>query len=268
MTSARSDTPLRRVLLAFDHGAPATQPLATARTLIEMLGGELAGLFVEDVNLLRVAALPFTREVGAMSGVSRPIELPDVERTLRARAEAAKRLLSELAAELSVPWSFRIERGNMLQRVLAQMTESVAAVLVPPRLSHRLGPATGLRSERPRSSARHLFALWDRSSSETQTVAIALRLAEAQHATVTLIVVGNELSASDSPPQALASLLASAPPGLRILSLPRSGAAVLARRLRAADSDLLVLSRRALGEEPGEMRALIEGVGSPIVLLG
>ena len=41
MTSARSDISRRRVLLAFDHGAPATQPLAMARMLVETLGGEL-----------------------------------------------------------------------------------------------------------------------------------------------------------------------------------------------------------------------------------
>ena len=261
-----SDTPVQRVLLAFDNAAPATQPLATARALIEILGGELAGLFVEDVNLLRVAALPFTREVGAVSGVSRPIELPDIERVLRVQAETAKRMLAELAGELSVPWSFRIERGNMLQHVLEQMSESVAAVLVPSRLLHAPAPATspGLG----RSSARRVFALWDRSAPQTQTVALALRLAEAQHATVTLIVIGNDLPASGSPPPALASLLASAPPGLRMVSLPRSKAAVLARQLRPAAFDILVLSRRALGEEPDEMRAFIDAVGSPVVLLG
>ena len=263
-----SDTSVQRVLLVFDNAAPATQPLATARALIEILGGELAGLFVEDVNLLRVAALPFTREVGAISGVARPIELPDIERVLRVQAETAKRMLAELAGELSVPWSFRIERGNMLQHVLEQMTESVAAVLVPSKLLHVPAPATGPGLGRARSSPRHVFALWDRASPQTQTVAIALRLAEAQQATVTLIVIGNDHPASDSPPPALASLLASARPGLRMLSLPRSSAAVLARQLRAAAFDVLVLSRRALGEEPGEMRALIDAVGSPVVLLG
>jgi hypothetical protein len=257
---------VRRVLLAFDNAAPATQPLATARALIEILGGELAGLFVEDVNLLRVAALPFTREVGAISGVARPIELPDIERVLRVQAETAKRVLAELAGELSVPWSFRIERGNMLQHVLAQMSESVAAVLVPHRLLHAPAPATGRGLGR--SPARRVFALWDRSAPQTQAVALALRLAEAQHATVTLIVLGNDLPASGSLPPALASLLASAPPGLRMVSLPRSKAAVLARQLRAAAFDVLVLSRTALDEEPDEMRALIDAVGSPVVLLG
>ena len=263
-----ADTPVRRVLLAFDNAASATQPLATARALIEILGGELAGLFVEDANLLRVAALPFTREVGAISGVARPIELPDIERVLRVQAEAAKRMLVELAGELSVPWSFRIERGNMLQHVLAQMTESVAAVLVPSKLLHTPASATGPGLGRARPSARRVFALWDRSAPQTQTVAIALRLAEAQQATVTLVVIGNDHLPSDSPPPALASLLASAPPGLRMLSLPRATAAVLARELRAAAFDVLVLSRRALGEEPGEMRALIDAIGSPVVLLG
>ena len=267
MTLARSDLSRRRVLLAFDHGAPATQPLAMARMLVETLGAELAGLFVEDTNLLRLAALPFTREVGATSGLSRPLELLDVERALRVQAQSAKRLLAQLATELSVPWSFRVERGEVLQRVLAQMTESVAAVLVPPALSYKLEPATGARGGRPRSSTRHLLVVWDRSSTETQTVAIALRLAAAQRAAITLAVVGDGRSASGSPP-ALASLLASAPPGLRMLSLPRSEAAVLARQLRATGSDLLVLSSRVLADDPGELRALIEGVGSPAVLLG
>jgi hypothetical protein len=265
MTSARSGLALRRVLLAFDPGAPLTQPLAAARTLVETLGAELAGLFVEDINLLRLAALPFTREVGATSGMSRPIELADVERTLRVQAESAKRLLSELAAELSVPWSFHVERGDVLQHVLAQMTESVAAVLVPPTLSRRLEPAAGARAARPGSSARHLLVVWDHASTETHTVAIALRLAAAQHAALTLAVVGDE---SKPLPPALASLLASAPPGFRMLSLPRSEAAALVRQLRATGSDLLILSSRALAEDPGRLRALIAGVGSPVVLLG
>ena len=53
-----------------------------------------------------------------------------------------------------------------------------------------------------------------------------------------------------------------------MLSLPRSETAVLVRQLRATGSDLLVLSWRALADEPGQMRALIEGIGSPVVLLG
>lgn len=219
----------------------------------------------EDVNLLRLAALPFTREVGAISGVVRPIELPDVERMLRVQAETAKRMLAELAGELSVPWSFRIERGNMLQHVLAEVTKSVAAVLVPSKLLHVQAPVT--RPASGRASARRVFALWDRSLPQAQTVALALRMAEAQHATVTLIVIDNDLPALDSPPPALASLLASAPPGLRMLSLPRSEPAVLARLLRAAAFDVLVVSRRALGEEPQAV-ALIGSVGSPVVLLG
>ena len=266
MTSARSDASLRHVLLAFDTGPPVPQSLAMARTLVETLGAELAGLFVEDINLLRLAALPFTREVGVTSGVSRPIELADVERTLRAQAEVAKRRLSELAAELSVPWSFRIERGNILQQVLAQMTESVAAVVLPSRPSRKLQPVS--RAGPLRARARRLLVLWDRSAGQTQTVAVALRLAQAQGAAMTLAMVGDERSTSDAPPEALANLLAPAPPSLRVLSLPRAEADVLARQLRATGCDLLILNRRVLHEDPGQMRALIEGVGSPVVLLG
>jgi hypothetical protein len=53
-----------RVLLALEGAEPAVEPLFAATQLARGLRAELAGLFVEDVALLRLAALPFTREVG------------------------------------------------------------------------------------------------------------------------------------------------------------------------------------------------------------
>ncbi|HTT36758.1 MAG TPA: hypothetical protein VMH32_03700 [Burkholderiales bacterium] len=263
MSTPQSDTRTRRVLLAFDLRAPFTSSLSAARALVEALGAELSGLFVEDINLLRLAALPFTREVGATSGVSRPIELPDVERVLRLQADAARQALSELAAELAVPWSFRVERGDLVDRVLAEMSETVAAVLVPPVLARKREAPSGKHSEQRRPAGQRLLALWDRSAAGVETVAMTMRLAAVQHATVTLAVVDGEPH-----PKSLVSLLASAPPGTRVLSLARSDPAVLAGQLRAAGCDLLLLSWTALERDRDRMRALIEGAGSPVVLLG
>lgn len=267
MSIPQTDTHPRRVLLAFDLRAPVTSPLAAARALVETLDAELSGLFVEDINLLRLAALPFTREVGATSGLSRPIELLDVERVLRLQADAARQALSELAAELAVPWSFRVERGDLVDRVLAEMSESVAAVLVPPMLARKLELASGKRPGRSRSEGQRLLAVWDRSAAGTQPLTIALRLAAVQHATVTLALVGGEPLTSETGPESLASLLAAAPPGTRVVTLSRAEPAVLAAQLRATACDLLLLSWSGLARDREQMRALIEGAGAPVVLL-
>jgi len=59
----------------------------------ERLQAELVGLFVEDANLLRSAALPFVREINLASGQWQAFEPAAIERDMRARAARARRLV-------------------------------------------------------------------------------------------------------------------------------------------------------------------------------
>ena len=77
-----------RVCVAVDAAANAPDALRAAATLAAAFDAELAGLFVEDLNLVRAAELSFTRELGIESGVSRPLAAEDIERSLRVQAEA------------------------------------------------------------------------------------------------------------------------------------------------------------------------------------
>ena len=53
---------VKRILIALDPSRRGQSALQAAAHLAAGTGAELAGLFVEDINLLRMAGLPFARE--------------------------------------------------------------------------------------------------------------------------------------------------------------------------------------------------------------
>ncbi len=75
----------------------------------------LAGIFVEDVEILRAATMPFTRALDTVTAAPRPIERDDVERAQAQEAHAVAELVAAAAERYRVPASFRIERGTLLE---------------------------------------------------------------------------------------------------------------------------------------------------------
>jgi len=100
---------IRRIIVV-QESARAPRALEAVTEAAAALQAELLGLFLEDVELLRFAGLPFAREIGA-SARSRGLDVQIMERRFRSEAEAARRALAAAAEGKSVRWSFRVERG-------------------------------------------------------------------------------------------------------------------------------------------------------------
>jgi hypothetical protein len=146
----------RRVIVGFDTAAPLNRAAAEAAAAIAgSIEGELAGLFVENVDLLHLAALPFTREVGFPSAETRELDVERMERVLRAVAGEANRLLGMVAARARLRWSFRVTRG-VFAAELASAAERADLVLVPGRAGRVPGGAPRIRviSVRDRDALR------------------------------------------------------------------------------------------------------------------
>ena len=79
-------TALRRIVLGLgvQESAPA---VAMATELARALRLRLLGVFVEDIDLLRFAGLPFAREVCLSSATSRPLDALAMTRALQQRAD-------------------------------------------------------------------------------------------------------------------------------------------------------------------------------------
>jgi hypothetical protein len=153
------------VTVAVRGGAPDL--LGTAAALARSMQAQLAGLFVEDVTLLRVAALPVTREVGRVSGVARAFDVPELERMLRRQAEQLRQVVAEVAQAASLPWSFEVRRGDLLEQALSLLEPAHLVVL-------------GRAAPEPRAAPAELAGVtaWlDAADPELRALEVALRLA-------------------------------------------------------------------------------------------
>ena len=242
---------LRRILVALDASRESLAALQTAAALAASLEAELTGLFVEDIDLLNLAGLPFAREVSLLTRAARTLDPETVEAELRAQAGLARRALAEVAESLRLPWSFRTVRGRVTAELLAAAVE-VDLVAVG-RGRARLG-----------RTARAVVAQASRS------VLVAAPAAGAAPARIALAVDGS--------PCAAAALVAAA-------RLARREGAELAVFVMAADADeaerretaaaeqlrtlgVAATYRRLVGVGAGELRRVVEREGARLLVLG
>ena len=263
MSDSRNELALRRVLVAMEPPNLSTQTLFAARELAQSLQLELAGLFVEDLNLLRLAALPITREVGAASGAVRTLELGDVERALRTQAEQMRGALSSFAAELNLPWSFRVERGELLERVLAELSEAVAVVFAPAPRKAQIRPSSPAPSAMP--SPRKALAVLGATATQNRVLSVAQRLSLAPGATLAVASVTTERPAFVTNREPRRSRL---PTHAHVMRLSDTSVDTLADAVRITACDTLVLGSDVFPRQPREFRALLERVRCLVVLVG
>ncbi len=124
---------VRRIVATLQPQRPASARVGAIADLARRMEAELLGLFIEDIDLLHFAALPFSHEVGEASASRRPIDVEAMERTMRARAEELRAALAEALGEApTVRWSFRVERGPVPRHVRAAGVEHPGPTLLLP----------------------------------------------------------------------------------------------------------------------------------------
>jgi hypothetical protein len=244
---------VQRVTLAVRE--PAADLLGAAAALAHDLQAQLAALFVEDLTLLRVAALPLTREIGRVSGVARAFDLPDLERMLRWQAQQLHEQLASAARAASLAWSFEVRRGDLLEQALELLAPEQAVVLA------RRG---GAGRARPEEHSRVTVVL-DSVGGDLGALHVALRVAR-----------GDSVSVLLTGPQAdLPSLrvriereIGTLPAGGKIELSAEQPQALLARSSLASRARALVLSAGFVRSEPGTLKALVAAVDGPLILVG
>lgn len=109
----------RSIVVVFDAGAPCQAALEAAALLAADQEAELLALFIEDLDLIHVAGLPFAREIGIASAAQRALDAIAMQRALRASAEEARRTVERIARRLPLRWSFQITRDVLGAEALA-----------------------------------------------------------------------------------------------------------------------------------------------------
>jgi len=167
---------LRRIVVGLDADPRGRATLQAAAQLAARMQAELVGLFVEDIDLLHLAGMPFAREVGYPSSALRPIDVAAMERALRATAQEVQRTLAAIAGRAPLSWSFRIARGAMLSELRAAAAEGDIVVTCAWRATLRAP----------------LAVLCTAALAPEQVVPAALALAGALGGTVEIVLLGGE----------------------------------------------------------------------------
>lgn len=122
----------RRLLVALDASPESVSALEAAARLAQRWQAELLGLFVEDADLRKLAALHLQGHVGAWGNPSTPLGEEAVEAHLRATAAEARRALLEVAGRLHLPASFRVGQGGVSAAIAEAAAEADLLVLGRP----------------------------------------------------------------------------------------------------------------------------------------
>ncbi|MEX2647431.1 MAG: universal stress protein, partial [Alphaproteobacteria bacterium] len=150
MTTPTETLVVRRILVALDASASSLAALEAAAEMAARLHAELAGLFVEEDDLLRLAALPFARAYSTDAADLARLDVEAMRRALRVQAERARRALEDAAMRHRLPWSFRVAQGA----VAAALAEAARECDLL-----GLGAASGARTRRARLGSTTRAAL-------------------------------------------------------------------------------------------------------------
>jgi nucleotide-binding universal stress UspA family protein len=117
---------VERIVVALDAASENRIAIAAAARLAARWKTRLHGVFLEDHDLLRLAHLPFARQVTLGFGVE-ALNLQQAERQLHAFAERARQELAAAAGAHGIEWSFEILPGAAGETVTAADGDLVVA---------------------------------------------------------------------------------------------------------------------------------------------
>jgi hypothetical protein len=180
-----------RIWVALDESPRSTAALTAAVALAAELDAELAGLFVEDVNLQHLFGLPFAREFSVLTGGGRPLSQGDVERAWRREAATLQRLLAEAAGPQRLRWSFRVARGRVSAEV-STLAQSFDLVVLGKQTGNRVVAVTRTTSRlvnhREQSREGPVLVLFEAMPDSASSLAMSVTLARRNGAEVVLLV--------------------------------------------------------------------------------
>ena len=143
MNPGNAETIIQRVAIALDACHQSSQALLAAAEMAASLQAELEGIFIEDINLIRLAELPFTREIRPFSMTEETVDVKRMEQELRSLARQQQQKLELVAREKGIRCSFRIRRGQIKAELMNAVTEvNVLTLCRPVHMSGMFGRET------------------------------------------------------------------------------------------------------------------------------
>lgn len=269
---------IRRILVALDASPYSLAALEMAANLAATLEAELAGLFVEDVDLLRMADAPSAREI-AYQGEASPTSRTVMERKLRAQSDQIRSILAEAAERAQVRWSFRTVRGEVASALLAAASQHDIVAMGRLGWSFARRPRIGstalelaassipllLISQRAALQNLFLLVYYDSSAAARNALEVAAKVAKSGAKAITVLVAASDFENRVSE---IRRLLHGQGLEVRFKPIDLDEEMSLSRAVKEEGAVLLVLAGRQLLKDRDAFEALLRQVEVPLLVLG
>jgi nucleotide-binding universal stress UspA family protein len=255
--------------VALDQSSRSTAALSAAAALAAEFDAELAGLFVEDINLQHLFGLPFTREFCVLTGEARPLSQGEVERSWRREAGALQRQLAEAAGRLSLRWSFHVARGRVSAEVntLAQSFDLIVlgqrpeiGVMAVARTTVRMADS------RPQPPPGPVLVLFEALPASARSLDMGVMLAQSNDVELVLLVSAASEDDYRAACAAAQSALKEYDTGGRCVWLHVLDGASLAKVAHREAAGCLVLAERERFLRQPDFEQVLDEIECPVVL--
>ncbi|NTW54608.1 MAG: universal stress protein [Chlorobaculum sp.] len=271
---------IQSIAVAIDCSPHSKASLEAAAEMAARLKAELIGIFVEDINLLRVAGLPFAEEVRLYSATTTKLDVGELERLLRQQAKQARELLQRTAEARTLRHTFRVLRGMVPEQLMQGAPE--ADILVLGRSGRSPSCRKGLGSTartalseckmnvmlmRPGVTASEgpLLLLYDGTEAAKRALSTALEIA-GPTSTLHLLVTEADLDAIERCKEVTAAIVSGRAIETEYYHLPFRDSRQLVSFIRMIDSGLVVIGE-GMNLPPETLRELIDDIDYPVLLV-
>jgi nucleotide-binding universal stress UspA family protein len=269
---------IERIVVALDAASENRTAIGTAARLAARWKAHLHGIFIEDDDLIRLAALPFARQVTLGFGVE-PLNLQRAERQMHAFAERARLDLAAAAKHHGVEWSFETVRGSAAERIGEGSDRDflVCGTTTRPIGGHfrvecrwwsamEPGSTSVLLAHRDWSGEGLVAALLqDRKPASERLLEATARLAEA-HGGRLAVICAPELTKTPGFKAWLDKCLADQPVKIE-LNLAPSEPAALIRRIVELDCRVVALASGVPGAQPERLRDMVAKIACDVLVV-
>lgn len=273
---------IRRILVALDASTHSLAALEAAAKLAAQMEAELLGLFVEDINLLQLAELPFAQEMSRLFTAGQQVDKLKMERALRVQAEQARQALAITAEQMRVRWSFRVVRGQVISEILTAALEADLLSLgkISRPLTHRLrlgstaraavtkAPHSVLLTQHGMGIKQPVMVVYDESSKTSKHVLeVATTLTQVNGGELIVFILADTLEVARRLEDEISKWLQGQKLQVRYRWLNRLDVPGLIQTLQMKEGGVLVLDGESSFLEGEVIQKLLDEIDCPILLV-
>ncbi|MGD8785732.1 MAG: universal stress protein [Thioalkalispiraceae bacterium] len=276
-----NETTIKHILVALDSSDVNQGILQTATLMANRLNAQLNAMFVEDINLLRLAELPFVREMVYGTAKGRQINPVEMERALRAQTTRLRELVETIAEQQNIKIKFDVLRGDIAPE-LCSASKQVDLLIVGKsaetfRRSQKIGSVTKtiltsascsiLILQNNAAIERPVAVLFTGSETSRKALQFGFQLAQHDHNNLVVIFPAVAKGEYSRLQKEVSKLTQDFDVTVPVVSLPVNSAESLLEVLADSGSRVLVLESRQEVLDESQTQLLIEQNAVPVVLI-